>query len=132
MTPIFLVTVHPHKPGAKTKANANAGNDPRAISYAINARDADEAWRKLCAAYQPHDKRPLAGRSYLRQLRVGHFVHVPEGYAIGYNYDGSQRRATSGHVSELITDNAISIKFNGYPNDFVDFALSELVTARIL
>lgn len=129
MNRVFLLTVQDHTASAKNKGIVYAGNNAHKSSqkaYAVNAKDAHEAYVKVCKAHRPEDSRPLSGRTYVKPLKIGDAVRVPKGYCIGYNEDGTRKLATMGHVSEIISDNAVSIEFSGYHTRFVDFGLSEL------
>jgi hypothetical protein len=127
---IYLVTVHFHTPAAKTKGIANAGNNKGGTVYGIHAENDDEAWRKLCAACEPRDTRPLAGRSYLRRLRLGQTVSVHRSYPKGYP-GHLDHNPTTGKVSEIPSDFMISVEFEGYHTRFVDFSVHELVDHEI-
>lgn len=134
---IFLAKIHNHRNQAKTKgliqgSNYKGTHDKDSTTYAVNARCADEAYQKLCKAHYPNDKRPLSGKSYLRAVKVGTKLFIPSGFSIGYTDAGDRQLSYTGEVSELYTDNAVSIHPTGYHNKFVDFGLSELVDNRVM
>jgi hypothetical protein len=94
----------------------------------IEARDHEEAFALASKLFKPQDKRPLAGKSYLpaaalRPRKLGQKVKLLRPYAVIPGYFEGYRE---GVVSEVLSQNMVSIEFMGYHTRFVDFHLVEL------
>lgn len=121
---VYIVKVTAHGPQAKSKGCIGSGKD----RLVIRAKDADEAYRQACQSWHPEDKRPLAGKSYLRgyQLIVGRQVRIENGYVTSYAEGGRPNRSFGGTISEVLGEEHFSVEFSGYHTRFVDFHISEL------
>lgn len=121
---VYIVKITAHNEQAKNKGCIGAGKD----SLVIRATDADDAYRQACSRWHPDDKRPLAGKSYLRGyvLQVGRQVRIERGYVTSYASNGRPNRSYVGTISEVLGDEHFSVKFPDYHTDYVDFHVSEL------
>lgn len=121
---VYIVRVTAHGEQAKSKGCIGSGKD----KLVIRATDADDAYRQVCSSWRPEDKRPLAGKSYLRGyvLAVGRQVRIEKGYKTSYASNGRPNLSFVGKISEVLTDEHFSVAFPGYHTDFVDFHVSEL------
>jgi hypothetical protein len=97
-------------------------------SFAIEAASHDEAFAKVAKLFYPGDKRPLAGKSYIRHaalkpLKLGAKVRTVEPYAFNPETGLGYRK---GVVTEIVSERVVSVGFPGYHTQFVDFGLAEL------
>lgn len=102
----------------------------------IDAKDDADAWAQVVKTVLPGDKRPIAGKSYIRYSRI----KADEGQAFPVQYKEGQRVKLHtpysgmsvnsfqlGEISEVLSDTVYSIALDGYHNRYVDFSTREFV-----
>ncbi len=136
----YILYVYPHGRTAKNKGiigtsgpNMRAPDACLVRRFAFMAPDNATAYNFVCNQYEPEDKRPVAGKSYVkpRKLAVGDKVRLLRPYPVGWNDDGTRKEAVYGRISEVLGGTHISVDFNGvegqsYNTRFVDFSINEI------
>jgi len=142
----YRILVLAYGPSAKSKgvisgrAFPTNQRRPEGIEeFAINASDLDMAFEHVSRLFRPTDKRPLAGKSYLRSCalkprKLGAQVKLAVPYA---SFPGIDPGYRTGVVTEVVNQQVVSVglyrtntetgEVEKYRTQFVDFNLSELL-----
>ncbi len=65
----YLVNVRPYGRSAGNKGLIGNGFGPYAENFVFDAESDAEAYQELLKLFQPQDRRPIAGKSYLSKCR---------------------------------------------------------------
>ena len=103
--------------------------NPKAEGFVFEAANNEDAYIYLTSKFRPQDRRPLSCKSYLRKAalkprKVGQKVRLMKPYAAVVGVFEGYRE---GVVTEIVSDKVVSLWFEGYRTQFVDFHLAELV-----
>jgi hypothetical protein len=127
--------------GAKNKAYVSSSQNAD-VWVVCEADRPEDAFAYVLRTVSPNDKRPISGKSYVRQFKITPEFRKEEGGRIPINklpkykigdavvlhepYSGGSLDSFKiGTISEVLSDWQYSISLKGYYNPFVDFSARE-------
>lgn len=124
----YILYVREHGQYAKNKGIIELAPRGTGVSkkFAFAAADTEEAYKFISTQFLHEDKRPLAGKSYIRSVKFveGSKAHLEYGYPIGWTNEGKKIVANVGTIVEILSPTQFSVQFKNYHSQ-VDFHINE-------